>query len=117
MRGEHATSLAIGVGHFIKSVTEELQRGRTVRSVYEEMKPRFPAGYAQFAKYVQRSVAPTEVRKTAAGQASCAGRSVAAPQIPLTSRTGPPKGRPEDAIPTVDMDRFAAQALKNKDLF
>jgi hypothetical protein len=31
--------------------------------------------------------------------------------------TGPPKGRPEDAVPTLDMDGFAAQALNKKDLF
>jgi hypothetical protein len=46
-------------------VMVELQRGRTVRSVYEDMKPRFPAGYAQFAKYVQRSAAHTDVRASA----------------------------------------------------
>ncbi len=45
-------------------VLEDLRRGRTVRSIYEEMKPRFPAGYAQFAKYVQRSAARTTVRRT-----------------------------------------------------
>jgi hypothetical protein len=51
-------------------VLEELQRGRTVRSVYEEMKPRFPGGYAQFAKYIQRSAARTEVRSSALAAAS-----------------------------------------------
>jgi len=44
-------------------------------------------------------------------------RPVAEQRTPPAVGTGPPKGRPEDAVPTLDMDGFAAQALKKKDLF
>jgi len=34
-----------------------------------------------------------------------------------TGAGGPPKGRPEEAVPTLDMDGFAAKTLNNEDLF
>ncbi len=111
-------------------VAEALRAGRSVLSVYEEMKPHFPGCYSRFAHYVQRAAMRTMVRDSAVSlpaqsparhavpaATAFAGRSVGGPPIPLTSGSGPPTGRPEDAVPTIDMDRFAAQALKNEDLF
>ena len=45
-------------------VEEALRSGRSVRSVYEEMRAHFPAGYEQFAKYARESGARTRVRRT-----------------------------------------------------
>jgi len=45
-------------------VKEALQSGRSVKSVYEEMKRSFPGSYSQFARYVRQSVSRTTVRET-----------------------------------------------------
>ncbi len=47
-------------------VEEALRSGRTVRSVYEEMRPCFPAGYERFAHYARTFGARTQVRNSAA---------------------------------------------------
>lgn len=97
-----------------------LSAGRTVLAIYEEKRDRLAMSYAQFARYVQplrkalRAPGPTAFAMSAGPLAL---RPVAERRSPPAVGTGPPKGRPEDAVPTLDMDGFAAQALKNKDLF
>ena len=97
-----------------------LSAGRTVLAIYEEKRDRLAMSYAQFANYVQplrtalRAQRPTP---RATPGVSLGLRPVAERRPPPAVGTGPPKGRPEDAVPTLDMDGFAAQALKNKDLF
>ena len=63
-------------------VEEALRSGRTVRSVYEEMRPHFPAGYVQFAKYARESAGRTKVRESVVSRAPVP----AAPQ-PATGST------------------------------
>ncbi len=41
-----------------------LRAGRSVKSVYEELKPFFPGSYSQFARYVQKYASRTTVRET-----------------------------------------------------
>jgi hypothetical protein len=47
-------------------VEEAIRSGRSVRSVYDEMRPRFPASYVQFARCVKKSLAH-EVRPSGRG--------------------------------------------------
>jgi hypothetical protein len=97
-----------------------LDAGRTVLAIYEEKRDRLAMSYAQFARYAQplrkallaRHMAP----RSAAGTTAVL-KHVAERRPPPAVGTGPPKGRPEDAVPTLDMDGFAAQALNKKDLF
>jgi hypothetical protein len=97
-----------------------LVAGRTVLAIYEEKRDRLAMSYAQFARYVQplrkvlRARGPTGFATSAAPLAL---RPVADRRPPPAVGTGPPKGRPEDAVPTLDMDGFAAQALNKKNLF
>jgi hypothetical protein len=96
-----------------------LAAGRTILSIYEEKRDRVAMSYAQFARYAQRLRKALDAQSPAArtlANASLGLRTVAARRTPLAVGTGPPKGRPENAVPTLDMDGFAAQALK-KDLF
>ncbi len=55
----------VAFGIIAPQVEEAIRSGRSARSVYEEMKSRFPAGYAQFAKYVRRSVSRMRVGEPA----------------------------------------------------
>ena len=102
-------------------VRAALVAGRTILSIYEEKRGRLAMSYAQFARYVGRLRGALEVHSPASlaisGAASLRSAPVPRRRAPVPAGPGPPKGRPEDAVPTVDMDRFAAQALKNKDLF
>jgi hypothetical protein len=94
--------------------------GRTVLSIYEEKRGRLAMSYAQFARYVQPLRQALKAQSPAARVlpgGSVAVRPVAERRTPPAVETGPPKGRPEDAVPTLDMDGFAAQALKKNDLF
>jgi len=97
-----------------------LSAGRTLLAVYEEKRDRLAMSYAQFARYAQplrqaiRARGPTT---RATPGVSLGLRAVAERRTPPAVGTGPPRGRPEDAVPTLDMDGFAAQALKKKDLF
>lgn len=101
-------------------VQAALSAGWTVLAIYEEKRDRLAMSYAQFARYAQplrkalRAQAPA-ARVLAAAMPGI--RPVAERRTPPAVGTGPPKGRPEDAVPTLDMDGFAAQALKKKDLF
>ena len=97
-----------------------LTAGRTVLSIYEEKRDRLAMSYAQFARYAQRLRRALQAQSPAARALPAAAlglRPVAERRTPLAVGTGPPKGRPEDAVPTLDMDGFAAQALNKKDLF
>jgi hypothetical protein len=97
-----------------------LTAGRTVLSIYEEKRDRLAMSYAQFARYAQRLRRALDAQSSAARalpNASLRLRPVGERRTPLAVGTGPPKGRPEDAVPTLDMDGFASLALKKKDLF
>lgn len=97
-----------------------LSAGQTVLAIYEEKQDRLAMSYAQFARYVQplrkalRARGPTA---RATPSVALGLHAVAERRPPPAVGTGPPRGRPEDAVPTLDMDGFAAQALKKKDLF
>jgi hypothetical protein len=105
---------------FELEVHAALSAGRTVLAIYEEKRDRVAMSYAQFARYArplrQALKAQSPAERLLPG-ASPAVRPVAERRSPPAVGTGPPKGRPEDAVPTLDMDGFAAQALKKKDLF
>ncbi len=99
-----------------------LAAGRTVLSIYEEKRDRLAMSYAQFARYARRLRKALDAQSPATRALASASlgpcpRPVAERRTPLAKGTGPPKGRPEDAVPTLDMDGFAAQALNKKDLF
>jgi len=101
-------------------VQAALAAGRTVLAIYEEKRDRLAMSYAQFARYAQplrRALKAQAPAARALPFASPSIRPVAERRTPPAVGTGPPKGRPEDAVPTLDMDGFAAQALKKKDLF
>lgn len=91
-------------------VEAALVAGRTVLSIYDDNRERLAMSYVQFTRYVRRL-------RHGIGFAPFASRNLRSLRKPLVVGTGPPKGRPEDAVPTVNLDRFAAQALTNKDLF
>jgi hypothetical protein len=99
-------------------VAAALGAGRTLVDIYEEKQARLAMSYAQFARYAQ------PIRK-ALRESGFAPFRVPAPTpsaSPGVSPAGalrktPPKGRPEDAVPALDMDGFATQALRKKDLF
>ena len=101
-------------------VQAALAAGWTVLAIYEKKRDRLAMSYAQFARYAQPLRRALKVQAPAARAlpvASPSIRPVAERRTPPAVGTGPPKGRPEDAVPTLDMDGFAAQALKKKDLF
>jgi hypothetical protein len=103
-------------------VRSALDAGWTLVAIYEEHQQRLAMSYAQFARYAQplREAARSAMAATSHRVSSeTVRRGKAAP----TSNTiqdpgsGPPRGRPEEAVPTLDMDGFAAKALNNEDLF
>ena len=49
-----------------RRVEEALRAGRSVKSVYDELKGVFPGSYSQFARYARRSSVRTRVRTTTA---------------------------------------------------
>ncbi len=101
-------------------VQSALAAGRTVLSIYEEKRDRVAMSYAQFARYAKRVRKDLEAQSRAfrpLASPSAAVRAVAERRTPLAVGTGPPRGRPEDAVPNLDMDGFATQALKKKNLF
>lgn len=101
-------------------VQAALAAGWTVLAIYEEKRDLLAMSYAQFARYAQplrRALKAQPLATRAVPAALPSIRPVAERRTPPAVGTGPPKGRPEDAVPTLDMDGFAAQALKKKDLF
>jgi hypothetical protein len=97
-----------------------LSAGRTVLAIYEEKRDRLGISYAQFARYAQplrKALVARRVAPRATVGPTAVLTHVAERRPPPAVGTGPPKGRPEDAVPTLDMDGFAAQALNKKDLF
>lgn len=96
-------------------VRAALAAGWTVRAIYDEKKKRLSMSYSQFARYAQQLRARiAEMRSSTDGPAH---RQHARPERANTPQgTGPLRGRPEDAVPNLQMDRFAVEALKNEDL-
>lgn len=102
-------------------VRAALSAGWTLLAIYEEKRSRLGMSYAQFARYAKplRTIAKAErvAEQVAAAQPRVQSKAPSRSQVAAGIRTGPPKGRPEDAVPTLNMDGFATQVLKNKDLF
>ena len=100
-------------------VRSALNAGWTVIAVYEAQQQRLAMSYAQFARYAQ----PLRRASRSATVAPLNCRSGDGVRLAMTRGTsstgpgGPPRGRPEEAVPTLDMDGFAAKALNNEDLF
>ena len=100
-------------------VRSALDAGWTVIAVYEAQQQRLAMSYAQFARYTQ-PLRKASRSATAAPRTCRSGDGVRLAMTGGTNSTGaggPPKGRPEEAVPTLDMDGFAAKALNNEDLF
>ena len=101
-------------------VTAALRAGRTVLDIYREKRERLGMSYAQFARYAQpfrkalRARGPLQFPTTLVPAES---RPPPGRRPPPVAGSGPTRGRPEDAVPTLDMDGFAAKALTKKDLF
>ena len=101
-------------------VRSALDAGWTLVAIYEQHEGRLALSYAQFTRYAR---ALRGASRTAAGSAwgPADGRRrtepAPTPAPALIRGAGPPRGRPEDAVPTLDMDGFAAKALRNEDLF
>lgn len=100
-------------------VQAALRAGRTVLDIYREKRERLGMSYAQFARYAQplRKALRARGLLPVTTPASAVLRPPPGPWPPQAAGTGPPRGRPEDAVPTLDMDGFAARALTKKDLF
>jgi hypothetical protein len=105
-------------------ISAAIVAGRTLVDIYAEKQRRLGISYSQFARYAHpiRSAARSAMKaerivgRLAAQRArtTTPARSTTAP----SAASGPPKGRPEDAIPTLKMDFFAADTLKrDEDLF
>ena len=100
-------------------VRSALDAGWTVVAVYEAQQQRLAISYAQFARYAQ-PLRRASRSATAASRTCRPGDGVRLAMTGGTSSTGaggPPRGRPEEAVPTLDMDGFAAKTLNNEDLF
>jgi Family of unknown function (DUF5338) len=98
-------------------VREALSAGRTLVAIYEELAPRLGLSYEQFTRYARPFRAVTTMRTRTAREAARTFPPIPAGGREQAPTTGPPKGRPEDAVPKLDMDGFATKALNNKDLF
>jgi hypothetical protein len=105
-----------------REVRAALCAGRTLIAIYDEKQSQLGMSYAQFARYAQPfrealmaghapAVTPRKIIESTPAVMS------EQKQLELTRTDGPLKGRPEEAVPTLDMDGFAAKALKNEDLF
>ncbi len=103
-------------------VRSALEAGWTLVAIYEAQQQRLAMSYAQFARYAQplrraSRVVTAAVRIRPSREAPRRGEVAAIGSTIPTRGDGPPRGRPEEAVPTLDMDGFAAGVLENKDLF
>lgn len=78
-----------------KRVHEALRAGRSVKSIYDELKPIFPGSYSMFARYVRGAAARTKVRKVTARAAPSDATSTPTGAVqkkdgPLELTLGPP---------------------------
>lgn len=100
-------------------VRAALGAGWTLVAIYTEKRSRLGMSYAQFARYAQPLRAAAKANRSPAlaiaPRVEAPYRASASPAA--RSTTGPPRGRPEDAVPTLNIDGFATQALKDEDLF
>jgi hypothetical protein len=107
-------------------ISAAIVAGRTLLDIYAEKQDRLRISYSQFARYAHpiRTAARSAARAAQvveqlarAQRATPPARTTPTPKAASTS-SGPPKGRPEDAIPTLKVDLFAVGNLKrNEDLF
>lgn len=96
-------------------VAAALAAGRTVLAIFEEKRARLAMSYSQFARY-------TQPIREAVRQGRSPSLAVPAPTpsaIPRPSPAGAPRktplrGRPEDAIPTLNLDDLATDVLARK---
>lgn len=102
-------------------VAASLAAEKTVIAIYEEHRARLGMSYPQFARYVARlrTALKLEARRptTILAPPAAPRRDPPGPRPASQPTNEPPRGRPEDAVPTLDMDGFAARALNNEDLF
>lgn len=101
-------------------VRAALTAGRTLVDIYAEKRARLAMSYSQFARYAQ------PFRKDCRAALRPAPTPIGVPRTqpqaiarapPTSGGEGPPRGRPEEAVPTLNMDRFATRALNDEDLF
>jgi hypothetical protein len=103
-------------------VRAALDAGWTLTAIFELHQRRLAMSYAQFARYAQPF---RQATRAARAPAAVLARDRIAARVPASApaRTdpstgnGPVRGRPEDAVPTLDMDGFATKALASEDLF
>ena len=117
-RGAHPRKRRNGLAAFraVESeVVAALAAGRTVLATFEEMQAGLGMSYSQFARYVQpirkavrngRAV-PLAVPAPTSSASPC-------PSPAASQRRTPLRGRPEDAIPTLDLSRLATDVLTKK---
>jgi len=101
-------------------VQAALRAGRTLRAIYDEKRERLGLSYVQFTRYARPLRSAVRARGPLPPQTTLAQAEPRPPPGPRplhAAGSGPPRGRPEDAVPTLDMDGFAAKALTKKDLF
>lgn len=95
-----------------REIRTDLAAGWTLVAIYEALREKLGMSYPQFTRYVRRLRREGAATSTHSGQAEQQAR----PGTVRTERSEPFRGRPEDSMPTLDMDGFAADALKKKDL-
>jgi hypothetical protein len=96
-------------------VREALAAGWTVRAIYDEKQKRLSMSYSQFARYAQQLRARIAETRSS-GESPQQRQPVGLERANAPLRAGPLRGRPEDAVPNLKMDRFAVEALENEDL-
>jgi len=112
-------------------VRAALTAGWTLVAIFEEKKDRLGMSYAQFARYAQplRKTArdglltgcdatprapPAPTPPLAPTPGLGAPGAAIAKATPAATAAGPPRGRPEEAMPKLNMDDFAARVKGRK---
>jgi hypothetical protein len=96
-------------------VVAALAAGRTVLAIFEEKQPRLAMSYSQFARYVQPfRKAVRNGRSVPLAVPAPTPSAIPCPSPADGQRRTPLRGRPEDAIPTLNLDRLATDVLSKK---